>query len=274
MAPRRPVPSQGAINPFDITTIMQAFTEVTSMHDEVLRIVAELEQKHAAFDAIKQGPEGNPGLPGPAPDHDQIVKDVLAKVPKALDGKSPTVTALAAALLPLMVKHFASAMPKVKDGKAGADAQPVDTTALLDQLFEEIKSGKRKLGVGHIEGLDNKFAEVRNAAALGGAPEVYGKNTWKRGGGDTVVAGPGVVITETVNGNKKITVLGAGLSPITISGVIDDSNVTFGSTTQPTMLNINGAFYLKTGGAYTWSWAATVITLNQPVGAGGSIFGL
>ena len=121
--------------------------------------------------------------------------------------------------------------------------------------------------------LDTKFAEVRNAAAMG-TPEIYGKNTWKRGGGDTVIAGPGISITETPDGNKKITNNGAGITPIAVTGTIDDSNKTFSAATQPTMLNINGAFYLKTGGAYTWTWVATVITLNQPVGTGGSIFGI
>lgn len=272
--PRRPALSTaGAVSPFDLTTVMQMFTEVTAMHDEVLSIAADLEKKHAQFDAIKQGPEGLPGLPGPLPDHDQIVADVLKKVRAPQDGKSPQVGALAAALLPLMVQHFKKNAPKVIEGKPGADATPVDTNALLDQLFEEIKSGKRKLGVGHIEGLDNKFAEVRNAAAMG-TPEIYGKNTWKRGGGDTVVAGPGVVITNTPDGNKKITVPGAGLTIIAVTGVVNDTNLIFGSATQPTLLNINGAFYQKTGGAYTWSWVATVITLNQPVGAGGSIFGI
>lgn len=270
--PRRAVATPAEINPFSITSIMQAFAEMTAMHDKVLKMVADLEAKHAQFDDIKKGPAGTPGLPGPRPNHDQIVADVLQQVRQPVDGKSPEVSALAAALLPLMVKHFAKIVPKVKDGLPGTDAKPVDTNALLDQMFEEIKSGKRKLGVAHIDGLDTKFAEVRNAAAMG-TPEIYGKNTWKRGGGDTVVAGPGVIITE-VNGNKKISVPGGGLTIIAITGVIDDTNLTFGSATEPTLLNINGAFYQKAAGAYTWSWAATVITLNQPVGAGGSIFGI
>lgn len=274
MAPRRPVPSTGAINPFDITTIMQAFTEVTAMHDEVLRIMGGLEQKHAQFDSIKQGPQGVPGMPGPRPNHEQIVDDVLKKIRQPQDGKSPQVTALAAALLPLMVKHFEKNAPKSIQGKPGKDAMPVNTQAILDQLFEEIKSGKRKLEVSHIDGLDTKFAEVRNAAAMG-TPEIYGKNTWKRGGGDTVVAGSGVTITNTPDGNKKISASGGGgITPITVTGTIDDSNTSFSADTEPTLLNINGAFYLKIGGAYTWSYSGTTITLNEPVGTGGSIFGV
>lgn len=66
----------------------------------------------------------------------------------------------------------------------------------------------------------------------------------------------------------------SGLTPIPVSGTINDSNVTFTSATEPTVLCINGPIYQKTGGAYTWTWVAGTITLNQPVGTGGSIFGL
>lgn len=269
---RRPMLPTPAVNPFDITTIMQMFTQLTAMHDEVLQVAADLEKKCTEFDDIKQGPEGLPGLPGPAPDHEKIVADVLKKVRVPADGKSPQVQALAGALLPLMVRHFEKNKPKVKDGKPGVDAAPVDTAMLLDKLFEEIQSGKRKLSIGHIEGLDNKFAEVRNAAAMG--TEIYGKNTWKRGGGDTVEAGTGVTVVETVNGRKRISVIAAPVGIIAVAGVIDDSNLTFTAASEPVLLNINGAFYQKTGGSYTWTYAAGTITLNAAVGTGGSIFGI
>lgn len=67
---------------------------------------------------------------------------------------------------------------------------------------------------------------------------------------------------------------GGGVSNITITGTIDDSNVTFTSASQPTYLVINGATYSSTGGAITWSYLAGTITLSSPVGTGGSIFGL
>lgn len=65
-----------------------------------------------------------------------------------------------------------------------------------------------------------------------------------------------------------------GLTIITITGTVDDSNVTFTATTQPTLLNINGAFYQNTGGAITWTYVAGTITLSIPVGTGGQIYGL
>lgn len=67
---------------------------------------------------------------------------------------------------------------------------------------------------------------------------------------------------------------GGGVSNITITGTINDSNVTFTSASQPTYLVINGATYSSTGGAITWTYVAGTITLSSPVGIGGSIFGL
>ncbi len=247
--------------------------QLGEMFTRVEGLVQNLEQKHQDIAAIKEGPAGAPGIPGKSVDHASVVADVLAQMPKPADGKSPKVEAIASALVPLMVQYFEKTKPKVKEGKPGVDAKPVDTALLLDQLFEEIKNGKRKLSVGHIDGLDTKFAEVRNAAAMG-TPSIYGKNTPLRGGGDTVVAGTGVTIVETVNGNKQISAVAVPLTIITITGAIDDSNVTFTAASEPLLLNINGAFYQKTGGAYTWTYVAGTITLNNPVGTSGTIFGI
>ncbi len=66
----------------------------------------------------------------------------------------------------------------------------------------------------------------------------------------------------------------SGITIIAVTGTIDDSNVTFAATAEPTLLNINGAFYDKTGGAITWTYVVGVITLSSPIGTGGAIFGI
>ncbi len=63
-------------------------------------------------------------------------------------------------------------------------------------------------------------------------------------------------------------------SPISISGTINNSNLTFTAASQPTYLAINGVLYQPTGGDYIWVYSSGTITLNQPVGLGGSIFGI
>ncbi len=64
----------------------------------------------------------------------------------------------------------------------------------------------------------------------------------------------------------------SGITVVAITGMVNDSNVTFSALTEPTLLNINGAFYQKTGGTYTWTYGGGTITLNNPVGTGGQIY--
>lgn len=67
---------------------------------------------------------------------------------------------------------------------------------------------------------------------------------------------------------------GRGITLLPATGSIDDSNVNFTFTSQPTVLVINGATYQQTGGTITWTWLAGTATLSSPVGTGGSIFGM
>lgn len=75
------------------------------------------------------------------------------------------------------------------------------------------------------------------------------------------------LLVEPAGGGGFITI-------VAVSGTINDSNVTFTSATEPTVLVINGLVYQKTGGSITWSYLAGTITLSSPIGTGGSIFGL
>ena len=75
----------------------------------------------------------------------------------------------------------------------------------------------------------------------------------------------------------QITVIDVGeVVVVSQSSTIDDSNLDFIFSSEPTVLVINGGVYQKTGGAITWSWssATSTATLNHPVGTGGTIFGL
>lgn len=272
----RPVPKRVPVaqpSPFlNMEQIAAALAQISDLHKKVVDLCAGLEEKYKNFDAIKAGPPGNPGLPGVGINHDAVVADVLKQMRQPADGKSPGIEALAGALLPLVIKQINSKLPELK-GAPGAPGVGVDAETVVNAFFASLKSGKRKLTVAHIDGLDGKIAEVRNAAAMGN--EIYGKNTWKRGGGDTVKAGTGVTIVENVDGQKVINATGAGgFSIITVNGTIDDSNTAFTAASEPKLLNISGAFYQKTGGAYTWTYVAGNITLNVAVGAGGSIFGI
>lgn len=80
-------------------------------------------------------------------------------------------------------------------------------------------------------------------------------------------------LIDSVTG-RLLTSSTATLTIITISGTINDANVTFTAGSQPTLLFINGAAYQQTGGAITWTYVTGTITLSSPVGTGGSIFGI
>lgn len=268
VSPQRSIPSP--IRPFDLSeeTLLMVH-EIGKMHKQVSELVASLERKHRTFDAITKGEMGPPGVPGRSVDHAAVVRDVMLGIRQPQDGKSPAVEAIAAALYPLVLSYVKGNLPKGETGAKGKDADP---KVVAQAVLKLLGKGKGKLRIENIEGLENKIAEIRNHAALAG--KQYGKDTWARGGGDTVVAGPGIAITNTVNGTKRISATGTAITVITITGTRDDSNVVFTAASEPTLLNINGAFYEKTGGAITWTYLTGTITLSSAVGTGGSIYGI
>lgn len=87
--------------------------------------------------------------------------------------------------------------------------------------------------------------------------------------------GAGVTATASL-GDVEVNIPGGGggLTIITLTGTIDDSNVTFTAGSEPTQLVINGGIYKPTGGAIAWTYVAGTITLSNPVGTGGSVYGL
>lgn len=260
------------ISPFDLASVVKMVEDIKGMHGKVLEALAhagnieDLKKMHQetlekgerifnSIGAVKQGKPGEPGKPAAEVDLNEVARRAAALVPKPKDGDTPVVD---------LKKIAKSAAKYVKVPEAPA-VEAVDPDTVLQKVVEMLKSGDVKLHVKNLEGFEQTIAPIRNLAA---------KNGGIRGGGDTVAAGTNVTITTNGSGQKVINALGANLAVITVTGTVDDSNKTFSAATQPTLLNINGAFYLKTGGAYTWTYAGTTITLNQPVGAGGSIFGI
>ena len=67
---------------------------------------------------------------------------------------------------------------------------------------------------------------------------------------------------------------GTGVERLTTESVVDDSNLTFVFTKEPTYLIINGVMYPKGVGIFSWSWDTLTATLAVPIGTGGFIEGL
>lgn len=197
-----------------------------------------------------------------------IVKLVSSQFRQPEDGKTHTDEELTALIQKVM--------PKVRDGKDAPElsvivsavmlriAQPkdgkdADVEAVIQSVIKKIVDDK-KLTVNDISGLREEIASYRSQLAFGGM----------RGGGDTVVAGSGVTFSIDANGNKVINA-GAGLSVLAATGTINDTNTAFTFASAPTFVVVNGAFYRDGSGC---TIAGVNVTLDNPIGSGGSIFGL
>lgn len=270
------------ISPFDLAAIVKMVEELKDMHSKVLdaqvhagtmedlkkmhqETLAKGEQIFASIGKVKQGNPGNPGKAAQEVNLDEVARRAAALIPAPKDGKDAE---------PIDEKKIAKRAAKlVKISMPDVAPQDkIDPADIVAQVAELVRNGGVKIPLSMVEGLDGKFTEIHSRIPV--EVEQYGKNTWKRGGGDTVKAGNNVTITTNADGQKIINAVTGGLTPIVVTGTVDDSNKSFNAATQPSLLNINGAFYLKTGGAYTWTYVGTTITLNQPVGTGGSIFGI
>lgn len=157
------------------------------------------------------------------------------------DGKTPTDKQLTALIKPLI--------PKVERGEDGKSVSVQD-------LIEAIKSleGRDAADFGKAVGAKIDISQVRNASSF-------------------MKDGIKYKIEELMHGGAAATTPGS-FTILTATGTIDDSNVTFTFTSEPSLVNVNGAFYKQTGGAITWTYGGGTVTLSSPVGTGGSIYGI
>lgn len=111
--------------------------------------------------------------------------------------------------------------------------QEIDHGAIADLVVEKLSDGNT-LKMEHIKGLKQQ-TEVFSSQLAG---KIYGKDTWARGGGDTVAAGSNVTLTRNPNGTVSINSTGGSGSTIyteTVSGTINGSNKIF--TVPTTIIN-------------------------------------
>ncbi len=145
-----------------------------------------------------------------------------------------------------------------------------------EQIAQKLNTNKQSVEQDVIIGLPmliQHFEALFRAVNKGGS-----RNKMNHGGGDKVVAGNNITITRNSDGTVTIastaTGGGSGVSIITVSGTVNNSNTSFTASSEPSLLVINGEIYKPTGGEITWSYSGGTITLSEPVGTGGSIFGL
>lgn len=235
---------------------MQKIGEFHTLYKEITAGIALVKQAHAAFQSIKKGDRGMPGtkgdrgpqgVSGPPVTREEIEAAVHRHLVQPKDGMSPE---------PMTVAEHILAHPSFekilkKHLKPGKDGQSPATDALVSQVMEQLKG--KKVSIADIDGIEQRFAELRN--------HISASKEW-RGGGDTVVAGTGVTITDTVNGNKRISAsggVGAWQTPVeSPNGVI--TTFTVGGS-APTDVVADGASFYQGAG---YSYAAGQITFDNP----------
>ena len=213
-------------------TVKALFKEIPSLQKEIYdKLMGEMSEK---MEANVEKYKGINGKPGRNADETIIVQKVLQLIPPTKMISREEVESIADTQVSLFFEK--NKHPSKEDiKKIAVEAQkkfvPEEFAEPMARAFEKLK-GKDKLDYNAL-----KNRPIIPAQQFGGVIH--------RGGG--------------------------GLSVLTATGSIDDSNVTFVFTSTPTLVVVNGAIY-QNGSGVTIS--GITATLDNPAGTGGSVFGL
>lgn len=87
----------------------------------------------------------------------------------------------------------------------------------------------------------------------------------------------GQVYSVSAGGVPEWKAASGGITILTATGAVDDSNTAFTFAEKPDIIFINGMGYRDgstIGGVPVWTWAVLTATLSNPVGTGGDIYGI
>lgn len=157
---------------------------------------------------------------------------------------------------------------------------PKDTAEEERDRLESLK-GDDRLDKSAIKGFDAVEADIIGLKSRYIGPgrsllQLY-INSAKKGAVQYInlIPGSGIALTYAHTGGRNdVTISATGsvaLTPIAMTGTIDDSNVSFTAASTPTIVIVNGAAYRDGFGC---TIVATAVTLNSPVGSGGDLYGL
>lgn len=220
-----------------IVSPIQKVDEIFSLVGELKRLkivlessITDAESHLERAQSIQKGNPGKDGRHGVSPDPEAIATAVLRKIRQPKDGESPTVD------YEEVMHRVARLMPKAERGLNGKDGKSVSIEEVLEAVKKNIK-------LEHIPGLKNEIDSYRNQLA----GKIYGKDTWARGGGDTVIAGAGVSIVN-VNGQKVISASGSSGTPVW--GEILQTQSPTGTVFNLDFTPITGSVRVFRGGSY------------------------
>lgn len=261
--------------PDHLKTLIETFSKIPSREEfisafktateflrrEVARIEAKVDDKIAR---IKEGRDGRDGVDGkdgrdgaPGPRGEKGERGEPGPVGRAIFGA------------------------RGADGKDGKDGSP-DTPEQVRDKLEALKGDERtdKSAIKGIEDIEKQVKEIslrptRVGGAKGIGLYVGGSKKLLTAQQINLVAGTGISISYAyANGRNDLTIAATGtasLTPIEVTGDVDDSNTSFTADSAPSMVIVNGAAYRDGHGC---SITGTAITLDNPVGTGGDIYAL
>lgn len=183
-------------------------------------------------------PDAIPGEPGTPADEKKIVEQILSRITIPATLSKEEVTEMIEARL---VFYFTGQ----EAGMTKEDVQKMISG--LQSVFDPIQSAEKIARA--VETLKGKDRLDYNA--LKNTPDTSSKRGPLRGGGSQGGGGT--------------------LNILTATGTIDDSNTVFTFISTPRIVVVNGASYVNGSGV---TIVATTSTLDNPVGVGGSIYGI
>lgn len=204
---------------------LSAFGDVSKLVDQMKQLVETFEA-HAEtatefinhISEIQKGNQGDKGERGDKgesvfteadmiPYLEYMIEQVTKKIPVPIPGKQGI-----PGPAPILGKDYfteshkqeilAGILKNIHQPKDG-ETPIIDHEKIIENVISRIQEGK-VLKKEHINGFESEMATYRGQLA----GKIYGKDTWARGGGDTVTAGSNVTITKDANGNKIISSTG------------------------------------------------------------------
>lgn len=240
----RPAPGarKSPIQP-DTFGVIRKIGELEQLFNKLQEGLGMVQRALATFQSVKQGAPGRNGTNG----HDGrnvTPQEVEEQVRRLFI--QPTVTPEEIASVLFASKNFQKFLQESL--KHGEDGQDADMETVVPAVIAEL--ARRGIDMANLEA---RIAEIRNHAATFGSA--------MRGGGDTIVAGSGVTITNTVNGNKQISASGSTGAWKTPTPTPDGVTTVFTVTSQPIDVVADG-IQMFDGAGYVY--AALTITFTNP----------
>lgn len=230
--------------------------KLAEISDAMMTLSARIDKRLAE---IRQPEDGE------SVDHAKVVQDVLKNIRQPKDGDTPVIDYD-------KIARGAAALIRVPE-----DGEDADPAKIVPGILAEIDKRVPLLEDALRAGLENRLKELLANMAFG--PGGGTSFSIQQSGVQKVqqplalnFKGTGApTITTGQDGVTHLNFSGGGLSVLAATGTVDNSNTVFTFVSAPTLVVVNGAIYQNGHGV---TIATTTATLDNPVGTGGSIFGL